>query len=477
VRRIAEHATAWAYISPDIVPPCAISNLTALAEGSTLGGRITLKWTAPGDDGTMTDNSGGSYEVKYASQYIGTGDYSAAWVNTYSQSWSPTATWGSEELKIINGSNFKEGTTYWFAIKASDSASNQASWTSSGTVSSVNTDNWAVPTDSAPLAITSLSALTGSGAGEIDLTWLAPGDDGTIGNITNGIWRIKYSSDSSHTWDTMSYTLDISTSVSYGLKCSTTIAGLLNETTYYFYIKAGDEKPNFSSLSNKTTALTLDAIAPAAISDLTALEGSVGGEVKLKWTAPGDDGMTDNITGGAYKIKYSSVAIITENHFDSPPASYTVTTIDISTDTTPGEEHSKSITGLLEGTSYWFAIITEDDDSNWAVWNSSADVSTVNLLAYSCPKDSAPAAITNLSALTGSGAGEVDLTWSAPGDDGWTGAITDGKYRIRYATIASVDWTTASSGWTDFDDKYELELDTDTSVSGETHSRTVGAFK
>jgi len=45
----------------DSTSPCAVSNLTALAEGSDLGGRITLKWSAPGDDGTMVDNSGGGY--------------------------------------------------------------------------------------------------------------------------------------------------------------------------------------------------------------------------------------------------------------------------------------------------------------------------------------------------------------------------------------------------------------------------------
>ncbi|MFH1958075.1 MAG: lamin tail domain-containing protein, partial [bacterium] len=186
-----------------------------------------------------------------------------------------------------------------------------------------------------------------------------------------------------------------------------------------------------------------------------------------------DNGMTGNIAGGAYKIKYSSVAIITGSQFDSPPASYTVTTIDISTDTTPGEEHSRDITGLLEGTSYWFAMKTEDEANNWAVWNSSQDVSSVNNVAYSCPKDSAPASITNLSALTGSTGGEIDLTWSVPGDDGWTGAITGGKYRIRYATYSTVDWTSASGEWIDFDDKYELELDTDTNAAGEMHGRTM----
>ncbi|MFH1958076.1 MAG: IPT/TIG domain-containing protein, partial [bacterium] len=301
----------------DTTPPAAISDLTALAEGSTLGGRITVKWTAPGDDGTGGGNAS-QFLVKYSTNYIGADDFYAAWVSTWGLFSTGTAA-GSEELHVLTG--FDEGTTYYFAIRTRDEIPNWSIWP--GTSTNVNSLSFTIPTDSAPATITSLSALTGSSGGEIDLTWLAPGDDGTIGDISTGTWRIKYSSDSTHTWDTMSYTLDISTSASYGLKYSTTIAGLLNETTYYFYIEAGDEKPNWSGLSNKTTAQTLDAVAPAAISDLTALEGSNGGEVKLKWTAPGDNGMTGNIAGGAYKIKYSSVAIITGSQFDSPPASYT----------------------------------------------------------------------------------------------------------------------------------------------------------
>ncbi|MBA3066001.1 hypothetical protein FP828_05880 [bacterium] len=127
------------YILKDITPPAAISNLTALV-GSNAG-EIQLKWTAPGDDGTM-GGSASQYDVKYATKYIGTADYNASWTHTYVQSWTPAAP-GSQEPPILAG--FNEGVTYWFAIKAKDDANNWSSWTSSGTVPSVNynNSNWA----------------------------------------------------------------------------------------------------------------------------------------------------------------------------------------------------------------------------------------------------------------------------------------------------------------------------------------------
>jgi hypothetical protein len=57
----------------------------------------------------------------------------------------------------------------------------------------------------------------------------------------------------------------------------------------------------------------------------------------------------------------------------------------------------------------------------------------------------APDAVTNLSALTGTNEGEIDLTWTAPGDDGLDERLTPGTYRIQYSTWTNWDaivWST-----------------------------------
>jgi len=402
---LLDDAEFYKVVTPpsDTTAPSAISNLTALAEGSNLGGRVKLKWTAPGDDGITGDNSAGQYLVKYSTKYIGPDDFYASWVSTWGY-FTPSSTPGTEELKVLTG--FNEGTTYFFAIRTKDDAGNWSIWP--GTSTNVNSLSFSVPTDSAPAKITDLSGATGSSGGEIVLTWTAPGDDGTTGDISGGIFRIKYSSEPADTWDTMPYSKQISTSVSYGTSCSVTITGLLNETTYYFYIKTGDEKPNWSALSNKTTSYTLDTVAPAAISNLTALTGSDDGEVKLQWTAPGDDGITGDVSGGLYRIKAATYNI-TASNFDSVSNNgYYSFSVDISTSyTTQGTEHTYTMTGLYAGTTYYFAIKLRDESNNWGTWS---DVANSSRTAPA--QDLAPKIILNLSGEASQG--QILLTWTEP---------------------------------------------------------------
>ncbi|MFH1723823.1 MAG: FG-GAP-like repeat-containing protein [Elusimicrobiota bacterium] len=85
-----------------------------------------------------------------------------------------------------------------------------------------------------------------------------------------------------------------------------------------------------------------------------------------------------------------------------------------------------------EMTFHW-GVVTEDGAFN----RSSESVEQTSDL-------SAPAAVTDLAVAaivsTGLGAGEmtVTLTWTAPGDNGLTGTITDGVFDIRYSTIAAI---------------------------------------
>ncbi|MCK5702305.1 MAG: hypothetical protein KAI29_14170, partial [Cyclobacteriaceae bacterium] len=107
-----------------------------------------------------------------------------------------------------------------------------------------------------PDYITTLSAQTGVNAGEIDLSWTAPGDDGNTGDITNGQYHIKYSSTSTDTWEDMPYEIQWSTDTSPGNSENKTIGSLIEGIIYYFYIKTADEVPNWSDLSNKVNAVS-----------------------------------------------------------------------------------------------------------------------------------------------------------------------------------------------------------------------------
>ncbi len=53
-----------------------------------------------------------------------------------------------------------------------------------------------------------------------------------------------------------------------------------------------------------------------------------------------------------------------------------------------------------------------------------------------------PAAVTNLTATTGTYPGEVNLTWNYTGDNGDTGDITNGWYAIQHSTDSLISWST-----------------------------------
>ncbi len=211
-----------------------------------------------------------------------------------------------------------------------------------------------------PASITNLSALTGDVGGQVKLSWTAPGDDGTSGDICSGKYRIKYSQDSNYNWNVSDYDIEWTTTTSPGASQSRIIENLTFGATYYFRIWTGDEIPNWSTVSNSASAMAqVDVTAPGAITTLSALTGDNGGEVKLTWSAPGDDGWDNPISGGKYGVKWSTYA-----SFDWGGASDF--NLEWSTSTSPGNSESKVVAGLTGGTTYYFRIWTADEIPNWS---------------------------------------------------------------------------------------------------------------
>jgi chitodextrinase len=174
------------------------------------------------------------------------------------------------------------------------------------------------------------------------------------------------------------------------------------------YVKlgyAGIEKDITNNKAYKTFNVSLEP--PSGISNLTALTHStIEGAIDLKWTAPGEDGTKGTVSD--YLIKYSSVSLISKDTFDEA-ATYYYTW---STYAEGGNEELISITGLFPDTSYWFAIKACDADGQYSVWNSSEDTPGINTMCSAGSLDLAPAAPSNLSAITGNSL--ILLSWNAP---------------------------------------------------------------
>ena len=111
----------------------------------------------------------------------------------------------------------------------------------------------------------------------------------------------------------------------------------------------------------------LDAIPPAAITDLTASTGTTAGSVDLHWTAPGDDGTAGTAT--QYIIRYSPSIIDTETAW-----SLATDVLDEPAPAVAGTQQASTVSGLTPGAVYYFAIRSADEVHNLSGLSNSPDV-------------------------------------------------------------------------------------------------------
>jgi len=200
-----------------------------------------------------------------------------------------------------------------------------------------------------------------------------------------------------------------------------------------------------------------DTVVPGIVTALSALSGASEGWIELNWTAPGDDGTSnDNDWWAGYVVKYSTQDI--QNDFSGDTTAWWS---DNNTSTfTPSLSWSVSGQGVLEqkinlsgftaGTSYYFAIKSCDGTLfNWSSIDKLSEDNDGASQVWACATPGPPPAeITNLSAIAISGSicGAVKLSWTAPDEDtpNPSGEPVS-LYDIRYATktFAVGDWDKA----------------------------------
>ncbi len=174
-------------------------------------------------------------------------------------------------------------------------------------------------------------------------------------------------------------------------------------------------------------AKSQDVTAPSAVTNLSA--PSVGWKsVQLQWTAPGNDGATG--TALEYDFRYSTSAITLANFDAAAPMNGAPAPAEAGTTQTFG------FGGLQPNTTYYFAMKAKDEANVSAMSN-------VVTIATPATDSVAPAAITDLTA-TRANARSVQLSWTAPGDDGNAG--TAASYEVRYSTspITAANWSSAT---------------------------------
>jgi len=196
------------------------------------------------------------------------------------------------------------------------------------------------------------------------------------------------------------------------------IVGKHEGSTYYWQVRTIDTSLKESAWSSEQFKY-ITPVKPGAVTCLAGIYWSSEDSIGLNWISPGDDGFSNNIDGGKFHIKYSSMSTDT---WDAMPYS-----IAWATNTVPNTLRSRLITGLADSTSYYFLVKTQDElDGNWSELSNGATAFTLDTVV--------PGAITTLSSNFVSR--DVTLSWVSPGDNGYLHDIeSGGQYEISYSTV------------------------------------------
>jgi len=272
-----------------------------------------------------------------------------------------------------------------------------------------------------PAAVRDLSA-TIEADSMVALTWTAPGDDGTSGRAAQYDIRFADVPLTDSTW-ARATALDSSPAPSIAGSLERFSVTDLEKGTWHFALKAADEVPNWSALSNVAT-ISNDTTPPNRVTDLLASRSSATSAI-LSWTAPGDDATEGRAS--QYDIRYA----------DEPITDVTWSgAIAVSASLTPsvsGTEEELLVDRLGFGT-WFFALKAADEALNWSDLSNNASVSL---------EGGEPEPVRDLVAIY-AGGDRIILRWTAPEGDGPMGAAS--AYDIRFSTssLAQSTWEDAT---------------------------------
>ncbi|MBU1701341.1 MAG: hypothetical protein KJ970_10685 [Candidatus Eisenbacteria bacterium] len=323
---------------PDTTPPAAVQDL---AIAPTVEDRVTLYWTAPGDDGSGGQAS--QYEIRYMASPI----TETLWDSAAIASDPPEPAMSGEIQSFdISGLNWGE---WFFGLRTADEVPN---WSALSNVVSATIGDTTAPGTISDLFVSSFNESS------VTLTWTASGDDGFEGKAAEYDLRHALVTITDENWETATRVQAIQAPDSSGTEETFTVTDLEGGQEYFLAIKSIDDRANESEISNMVSVTPiLDDVPPGQVNDL-AVTSAIGHSATLMWTAPGNngfEGMADE-----YDLRYA-LAIITEESWDEA-----IQVQDVPSPESPGTEESFKISGLELETPYFFAIKTADGALNWS---------------------------------------------------------------------------------------------------------------
>ena len=338
------------------IQPCSAP--TSLSATSYQNGYVPLTWTAPNSDGGSPINS---YVIRYSSS-----SSSGPWSSLYYISVTTSFSFGG----------LTNGTTYWFQVAAVNGFCGSGAPDSGPFI----TSNSATPATT-PDQVTGVTTTSGPNAGNISVTWTAPGNGGLA--ISSYTLQYRISGPGSFTTIT-----GIGTT-------NTIVTGLANSTTYDIRVAAVNIAGT-GAYSNIVIGLTFTT--PNSPTNLTGTAGNA--QVSLTWTAPTNNGGTP-ITG--YLVEYNST---------DPSGPWTPVN-------TGSTATTYTLTGLTNGTLYYVRV------SGVNIVGTGTPSNVISLTPSTIP---GPAIIISSASCDNQ---QVLVTWAPPTNTGGAPILS---YNLQYST-------------------------------------------
>ena len=418
--------------APDTIPPGRIEDLSAEPDTTF----ITLRWSAPGDDGDEGTANTYLLGVREGGAIESEEDWDLA-LKTGFQLPAPAPA-GTEQSYVING--LLPGTAYGVCLRASDEVQNLSLLSPPLVAETLVPEPGEREVLSPPARIEDLtsSALVGG----FLLEWTAPGDDGADGIADH--YELAYLEGSAieteGEWNTATLVPaeQLPAPEPSGTVQTFLLSGLPEDTVFGMAIRAVDEADNRAEHSPALTDTTLtdqspaepDLIPPQAVEDLTITQVYEEGFL-LEWTTPGDDGGEGTAAFYVLGIREGG-AIETEGDW----LEASLRTRELPEPVPASGSQWALITGLSPATTYGMALRAYDESANLSPLGAPLTGTTTD--PGSTPDEDLipPAPIDDLLAIEEHTDGFV-LTWTAPGDDGESGIAQ--SYTLAYLPDQAID--------------------------------------
>jgi len=193
----------------------------------------------------------------------------------------------------------------------------------------------------------------------VRLMWTAPGDDSLSGTATEYDLRWSTSAIDAQNFAAATRISGLPAPLAGGSGETFVVTGLSPSTQYWFALKTGDERGNWSGVSNivsATTAVSTDTERPAPLA--VSVSGATTNSVTLSWSAVGDDSLSGTAT--AYDVRWSTASINDGNWASATAASGEPAPAP------SGVTQSFVVAGLDRSVDLYFAVKVRDEANQWS---------------------------------------------------------------------------------------------------------------